>query len=651
MTTFSELFDRQVAASPDATAVVFGTEELTYRELDAQANRLARLLVARGVGRESVVGVALRRSPHFWASALAVLKAGGAYLPLDPEYPEARLAFMVTDSGAALVLADTVADVRLPRLSAPVLRVDEGEFATADASPLTEADRPAPTAANSAYVIYTSGSTGRPKGVTVTHTGLAALRATHRERFEVTPGSRILQLASPSFDAAVWDALMALTNGAALVIPEQTRLVGDDLARLLAESRVTHATLPPAVVATLPSDAPGNLTDLRVLIVAGEACPPHLAVHWAPGRRFINAYGPTETTVCATLSAPLTSDRAPIGTPVAASRVHVLDERLERVGPGTAGELYVAGPSLARGYLNRASLTAERFLADPFGAPGELMYRTGDVVRQGDDGQLEYLGRSDDQVKVRGLRIETGEIEAALAAHPRVAHSVVTTHDGRDAGEERGSGGTQIIGYVVPVEADAREQAGRGTGHLALDAGFEPGELREFAASRLPEFMVPARVLVLDRLPLTTNGKVDKAALPSRCSRGPSTGPRSRRPRRRSRSCSPRSSRSTGSVSTTTSSRSAATASSPSNWSRGRAPRVWRSAPSRSSSAVRWPASRRRPPPRGTRRRSSRSWPAMAPAGCRCCRWPVGSRTWVRASTGSCRRWSSISRPASTRKA
>ncbi|WP_431041065.1 non-ribosomal peptide synthase/polyketide synthase [Streptomyces sp. P1-3] len=518
MTTFSELFDRQVAASPDAVAVVFGTEQLTYRELDAWANRLARLLVRRGVGRESIVGVALRRSPRFWAAALAVLKAGGAYLPLDPEYPEERLAFMVADSGTGLVLADTATAGRLPRLSVPVLCLDEGELdtalAAADASPLTEADRPRPTAANSAYVIYTSGSTGRPKGVTVTHTGLAALRATHRERFDVTPDARILHFASPSFDAAVWEALMALTNGATLVVPEQARLVGDDLARLLAESRVTHATLPPAVVTTLPADAPQNLTDLRVLIVAGEACPPRLAAHWAPGRRFINAYGPTETTVCATLGAPLTADRVPIGTPVAGSRVYVLDERLERVGPGTAGELYVAGPSLARGYLNRASLTAERFLADPFGAAGALMYRTGDVVRWGDDGQLEYLGRSDDQVKVRGLRIETGEIEAALAAHPRVAHAVVTTYDGRDAGEEHGSRGTQVIGYVVPAEAYAQEQTGRGTGHLALDAGFGPGELRAFVAARLPEFMVPARVLVLDRLPLTTNGKVDKAALP-----------------------------------------------------------------------------------------------------------------------------------------
>ncbi|WP_190120132.1 non-ribosomal peptide synthetase, partial [Streptomyces flavofungini] len=517
MTTFCELFDRQAAASPDAVAVAFGAERLTYRELDARANRLARLLVARGVGRESIVGVALRRSSRFWASALAVLKAGGAYLPLDPEYPEERLAFMVADSGTGLVLTDTATAGRLPRLTAPVLCLD-GDLDTAltdaDASPLTDADRPRPTAANTAYVIYTSGSTGRPKGVAVTHTGLAALRATHRERFAVTPDSRILQLASPSFDAAVWDALMALTNGATLVVPEQTRLVGDDLARMLAGSRVTHATLPPAVVATLPADAPRNLTDLKVLIVAGEACPPHLAAQWAPGRLFINAYGPTETTVCATLSEPLTSDRAPIGTAVAGSRVHVLDDRLEPVGPGTAGELYVTGPSLARGYLNRSALTAERFLAAPFGAAGELMYRTGDVVRWGDDGQLEYLGRSDDQVKVRGLRIETGEIEAALAAHPRVAHAVVTTHDGRDAGEEQGSRGTQLIGYVVPAEADAQEQAGRGTGHLALDAGFGPGELRAFAAARLPEFMVPARVLVLDRLPLTTNGKVDKAALP-----------------------------------------------------------------------------------------------------------------------------------------
>ncbi|NGO69420.1 non-ribosomal peptide synthetase [Streptomyces boncukensis] len=527
MATFSELFERQAAASPDAVAVVFGTEQLTYRELDARANRLARLLVARGVGRESIVGVALRQSPRFWASALAVLKAGGAYLPLDPDYPAERLAFMVADSKAALVLSDTATTGQIPALDAPVLSLDTAEsaaeLAAADPSPPTDADRSGAAVANSAYVIYTSGSTGLPKGVAVTHGGLAALRATHREHFDITPGARVLQFSSPSFDAAVWDALMALTNGAALVVPEQARPVGDDLAHLLADSRVTHATLPPAVVTTLPADAPAKLTGLGSLIVGGEACPPRLAAQWGTGRRFVNAYGPTETTVCAALSTPLDSHRVPIGTPVAGSRLYVLDERLGQVAPGTAGELYVAGPSLARGYLNRPGLTAARFLADPFGPAGALMYRTGDIVRQGDDGQLEYLGRSDDQVKVRGLRIETGEVEAALAAHPRVAHAVVTTydtydtydtHEPGDAGGAHGSRGTQLIGYVVPAEAEAEEQAGRGTGHLALDAGFAPGELRAFAAARLPEFMVPARVLVLDRLPLTPNGKVDKAALP-----------------------------------------------------------------------------------------------------------------------------------------
>ncbi|WP_282798387.1 AMP-binding protein, partial [Streptomyces sp. CC224B] len=304
--------------------------------------------------------------------------------------------------------------------------------------------------------------------------------------------SRVLQVASPSFDAAFWELVQTLTIGATLVVPRQRRLVGDDLYRTLAQRHITHVMLPPSVVTTLPEEGTHALTGLRVLTVGGEACPPGLAANWAPGRRLINAYGPAETTVCGAISAPLTSDHVPIGTAVADNRVRVLDHHLALVPPGTPGELYIAGPSLARGYLNQPALTAERFLPDPYGPPGRRMYRTGDIVRCGTEGQLEYLGRTDDQVKLRGLRIEPGEVQAVLSEHPGVAQAIVVCHE--QGGDRR------LVGYVVPIKGDG------------LPA---PAELRRFAAARLPDFMVPATFVLLDELPLTANGKLDRAALPA----------------------------------------------------------------------------------------------------------------------------------------
>ncbi|MGO4756735.1 amino acid adenylation domain-containing protein, partial [Streptomyces sp. 2MCAF27] len=300
-----------------------------------------------------------------------------------------------------------------------LVAVDGPEFragsGTAKITDPTDAERGARLdPAHTAYVIYTSGSTGWPKGVSVTHSGIAGLRATHLARFDLLPGSRVLQFASPSFDAAVWELVMALTTGCTLVVPAHGRLAGEELARTLVEHGITHATLPPSVVETLPADAPRAVAELRVLTVAGEACSPGLARRWAPGRRLINAYGPTEATVCASTSDPLSADRAPIGTPVTGTRLYVLDDRLGLVPPGVPGELYVAGPSLARGYLNRPGLTAARFIADPYGPPGSRMYRTGDLARWNREDQLEYLGRTDDQIKIRGFRIEPGEIQAAL---------------------------------------------------------------------------------------------------------------------------------------------------------------------------------------------------------------------------------------------
>ncbi|MCI3933797.1 non-ribosomal peptide synthetase [Streptomyces sp. AN091965] len=500
--TFPELFAARVQAAPDAPAVESADVTWSYAELDARANRVAHWLRARGIGLEQQVGVAMPRSADQVAVALGILKAGAAYMPVDLDYPADRITYMVDDAAPAALLVTRAAIEDLPEgLATDVVAVDTDDVQAAwQGSPDTAPD----TGLNldhPAYVIYTSGSTGRPKGVTVTHAGIASLSHSTQERLGLTPDARVLQVAAPSFDAAFWELVQSLTTGAALIVPAERRLVGDDLVRTLAERRVTHVMLPPSVLAALPADTPRTLTDLHTVTVGGEACPPGLASAWSQGRRFVNAYGPTETTVCGSISTPLTSDHTPIGTAVADNRVRVLDEQLAPVPPGTPGELYVAGPSLARGYLGRSELTAERFVTDPYGPAGSRMYRTGDVVRQGADGQLEYLGRSDDQVKLRGLRIEPGEIEAALAEHHNVAQAVVLVREVR--------GSKQLVGYVVP--AGAREMKAE---HFDITAGVSAKELRRFAAGRLPEFMVPSSFVLLDELPLTPNGKLDKAALP-----------------------------------------------------------------------------------------------------------------------------------------
>ncbi|MFD7598300.1 amino acid adenylation domain-containing protein, partial [Kitasatospora sp. NPDC059812] len=424
-----QAFAAQVAATPDALALVSGGAELTYRELNSRANRFAHALIARGVGPEQVVAVALPRSVESVVAVLGVLKAGAAYLPVDPAYPQSRIAYMLEDARPALVVDD------------PALVAKASEAAEASESPDTD-----PVVAldvrHPAYVIYTSGSTGRPKGVVVAHGGVASLVAAQIERFAIDSDSRVLQFASPSFDASVSEIFTALLCGAALVLPPAAEPVAALTDPGLA---VTHVTVPPSVLAALSEGA----VTVSTLVVAGEACPPELVARWAPGRRMVNAYGPTETTVCATMSDPLSPGAGvpPIGRPIANARVYVLDERLRPVPPGVPGELYVAGAGLARGYLNRPALTAGRFVACPFEADGSRMYRTGDVVRWLGDGQLEYVGRADDQVKVRGFRIEPGEIETALAEHPAVARAAVLAQDDR------------LIGYVVPRRDTGRDDS------------------------------------------------------------------------------------------------------------------------------------------------------------------------------------------------
>ncbi|WP_371524578.1 amino acid adenylation domain-containing protein [Streptomyces sp. NBC_01283] len=521
--TFTELFEARVREVPQNPAVECAGTVWTYRELNASANRFAHWLIGRGIGPEQTVALAMPRSVEQIAALLGIMKAGAAYLPWDLGHPEKRIAYMAADAAPTAVLTTRAAAVRLPAgLEADVLVVDAPDTAAArrgapESDPV-DSGRVGPlSVANAAYVIYTSGSTGRPKGVTVTHSGLAALRAEAMRVGELgdCAGARVLQYAALSFDMSVWDLVTALTTGALLVLPAQEQLVGEELAALLAEREVTHATLPPSVLATLPAGTAASLDQLRVMVVGGEASTPALVAEWGAARRLFNAYGPTEATVWATFGGPLRDGAVPIGTAMTDARAYLLGEDLTPVAEGQAGDLYLAGPGLARGYLGRPAQTATRFLADPLGPAGGRMYRTGDVARIGADGQLEYLGRSDDQVKLRGQRIELGEVETALATHPRVRQAAVVVQD-------TGTGGKQLVGFVVPASDTGTQRAEPvgGAGQLTLGPGLGAAELRAFLARRLPEGMVPGKIMVIDEMPLTPNGKADKAALPRPQSRG-----------------------------------------------------------------------------------------------------------------------------------
>ncbi|WP_411107760.1 amino acid adenylation domain-containing protein [Streptomyces sp. cmx-4-9] len=474
--TLAQLFEAQAARTPEAVAVVQGEERLSYAELNARANRLARHLIGQGVGPEQRVALSLPRSPDWITAVLGVWKAGAAYVPVDRQYPADRVAYMLEDAAPALTL------------SAPV---PEADLAAFTAGNVTDAERTAPLdAGHPAYVIYTSGSTGRPKGVVMPHAGAAGMAAAHIDTLGVGPRSRVFQAVSTNFDPSVGDVLMALLSGAALVLPVG-QLVGEDLAAALEEQAATHVMLSASVLATLPA---ARLPLLETVVTGGEVCPPEVIARWSAGRRLVNAYGPTEAAVVSTFSAPLTADGGvpPIGGPAANTRAYVLDPALRPVAPGVPGDLYLAGGQLARGYLHRAALTAERFVADPYGPPGERMYATGDTARWRAEGVLEFIGRSDEQVKIRGFRIEPGEVQAVLAALPGVAQAAVTVQGDR-AGDKR------LVGYAVPVEGRRLSEA----------------ELRRGAARHLPDHMVPGAFVLLDALPLTPNGKLDKKALPA----------------------------------------------------------------------------------------------------------------------------------------
>jgi amino acid adenylation domain-containing protein len=487
------LFEAQVERTPEAVALVFEDAQVTYREMNERANQVARHLQQQGVGPEVLVGLYLERSLEMVIGLLGVLKAGGAYVPLDPTYPRERLAFMLADAQVPILLTHQSALPTLPKHEAGVICLDSDWTTIAQQckeNPCSRVD-----VENAAYTIYTSGSTGRPKGVVVTHRGIGNLSHSQVRAFEVRAGSHVLQFASLSFDASLSEVAMTLPVGATLYLAPQFRLLpGLDLLSLLDEQAISVLTLPPSALAALPTEH--NWSALETLIVAGEVCSAELAARWARRCRFFNAYGPTEATVCASMGAyadQQLQQQLNMGRPIANTQIYLLNEHLQAVPQGVKGEIYIAGVGLARGYLERAEVTAERFVPHPFSTiSGARLYSTGDLARYRADGSLEFVGRVDQQVKVRGYRIELGEVETVLEQYPEVGESVVMVR-------EDVSGDQRLVAYVV---------AQNGMSPLTND-------LRQYLKERLPDYMLPSHFVVLEALPLLPTGKVDRRALPA----------------------------------------------------------------------------------------------------------------------------------------
>ena len=476
-TLIHELFERQAAAKPEAVAVVLNNKQLTYRELNERANRLAHYLRRLGTGPESLVAVCLERSAEAVVAILGVLKAGGAYLPLDPSYPRERLSWMLADAGAQTVITKEYLERNADEIETQI----NADFETTISSE------------NLAYVIYTSGSTGKPKGVLVSHGNLVH-SAFARFRYYQEPLTSFLLLSPFAFDSSVAGLFWTLCQGGTLVIPEEdSHQDPAHLAELIARHSVSHLLgLPTLYELILQHARAGQLTSLRTVIVAGEPCPPELVQHHAetlPQAGLFNEYGPTEATVWSTVHPcdwPTGQRSVPIGRPVANTQIYVLGPQLQPVPVGVTGEVYIGGDGVARGYLNHPDLSAERFVPNLFSVkPGARLYKTGDLARFLAGGNIEYIGRNDFQVKIRGYRIELAEIELTLAQHPNVRETVVLA-------------GERLTAYVVLNEM--------GTATAK--------QLKEFLQERLPEYMLPSSFVVLDALPLTSTGKVDRKALP-----------------------------------------------------------------------------------------------------------------------------------------
>ncbi|TAM70853.1 non-ribosomal peptide synthetase, partial [Mycobacterium sp.] len=474
------LFAEHVARTPEAVAVTVEGQSMTYRELDQAANRLAHLLTAHAVGPGRCVALLFSRSAEAIVAILAVLKSGAAYLAIDPAVPAARMRFVLSDAAPAAVITTAELSERLDGVDVTVIEASDPRIHTYPSTAL-----PAPGRDNIAYLIYTSGTTGVPKGVAITHDNVTQLLGSLDAGL---PAAGVWTHShSLAFDVSVWEIFAPLLRGGRLVVvPEPVADSPEDFHELLITQGVSVLTQTPSAVAML---SPQGLQSTAVVIV-GEAGSPEVVDRWAPGRVMVNAYGPTETTMCVAISAPLAPGAGvvPIGAPVAEAGVCVLDAWLNPVPAGVIGELYVAGAGVGVGYLGRAGLTGSRFVACPFGGPGTRMYRTGDLVRWGPDGQLHYLGRADEQVKIRGYRIELGEIQTALSALEGVDQAVVIAREDRP-------GDKRLVGYIT--------------------GSADPTQARTALAERLPAYMVPAAVVVIEALPLTPNGKLDTHALPA----------------------------------------------------------------------------------------------------------------------------------------
>ncbi len=586
-----QLFEQQVERTPEAIAIVFEDKQLTYRQLNNQANQLAHYLRKLGIRREILVGICIERSIEMIVGLLGILKAGGAYLPLDPSYPKERLAFMLKDSQISVIVTQDQLSTSLPQNKAKIVSIDKdwhniSQEPTENPTNKTKSD-------NLVYCIYTSGSTGEPKGVLLEHRGLCNLATAQIKAFNIKADNRVLQFASISFDASIWEIVMALIAGASLYLATRSTLLpGTPLIKFIREQEITIVTLPPSVLATLPVEE--NLKKLQTIIVAGESCSSELIARWAPGRNFYNAYGPTEATVCATIEKCTDNNHSlPIGTPIDNTQVYVLDKQMQPVEIGVAGELYIGGVGLARAYLNRPQLTSEKFINTPNGR----LYKTGDLARYRSDGKLEFLGRIDHQVKIRGFRIELEEIEAKLNKHPGIEDTVVVAQ--KDKLNDK-----QIVAYIVyqaalervpmhsacivefdnqhQIELTTEEISPCGVDLLGMPDDYKIGQqlslqlwlpeaennlwvkgkiawiykqragiefdltpnqqdtihnsikfllekkgllnalqntivehLRDFLGKSLPDYMVPSHFVILDSLPLTANGKIDRQALPA----------------------------------------------------------------------------------------------------------------------------------------
>lgn len=491
-----QLFEAQVEKTPDAVALIFNNQHLTYRDLNNRANQLAKHLQSLGVGTEILVGICIERSLEMVVALLAILKAGGAYVPLDPGYPQERLAFMLSDTQVSVLLTQKELVTKLPTHIALVICLDTDWNTIAQ----NKKDNlsTSVTADNLAYVMYTSGSTGTPKGVSVIHRGVVRL-VKETNYAQLTPEEVILQLAPISFDASTFEIWGCLLNGGRLVIYPPNTPSLEELGQIIQQYQITTLWLTAGLFHLIVDEKIDALKSLHQLLAGGDVLSvPHVQkfLQTVENCQLINGYGPTENTTftcCHPITAPLQPDVSiPIGRPIANTQVYILDQNLQSVSIGEAGELYIGGDGLARGYLKRPDLTTEKFITHSFDNNlATRLYKTGDLARYLPDGNIEFLGRIDNQVKIRGFRIELGEIEREIAQHPNVREIVVLARQD-EVGEK------QLTAYIVPH----------------YNSGYTHNKLRSFLQQRLPNYMVPSAFMMLESLPLTANGKVDRHKLP-----------------------------------------------------------------------------------------------------------------------------------------